>query len=227
MADNLCDKATYARERWGCTIFYVDSISEWFGNWWMEKMVSKYPDILVMPEWARTRSYRHSSQFSYTKFTGFYRGVPPEMQACWPDAFCCMGNFDYEKNYDDALVAVRRGNVQMFNCWYSGSEAKKLKQIYQATGIRHIPHAEDQTVTGSPGQAVAIKLAATDEDGDAVSYSVLGPPAHGTLTQFDAKTGTAFYTPVKSYAGTDLFTFKATDATGLSSNRGTVRINVK
>jgi len=224
LADNLCAKATYARERWGCTMFYVDSISEWFGNWWLEKAVQKNPDILLMPEWARTRSYRHSSAFSYTKFTGFYRGVPAEMQACWPDAFCCMGNVDYEKNYDDALYAVQHGNIQMFNCWYLGEEARKIKQIYQATGIRHTPHAEDQAVTALPDRETPITLVATDEDGDAVTYSILGPPAHGTLTLFNTKAGTMIYTPDKGYTGPDSFTFKATDTTGLNSNRGKVTI---
>lgn len=226
-SDNLCAKATYARERWGCTIFYVDSISDFFGSWTLEKTVAKYPDVLMMPEWGRTRSYRHSSQFSYTRFTGFTRGVPAEIQACWPDAFCCMGNFDYEKNYDAALSAVKHGNVQVFNCWYLGTEAKKIKQIYQTTGVKHIPLAEDQKVTVAPNAPAQITLKATDEDGDAVTYSPLGSPAHGTLDNFDSRTGAATYTPAKGFTGADIFTFKATDSTGLDSNRGTVAITIK
>lgn len=225
--DNLCAKATYARERWGCTIFYIDSISEWFGNLSMAKTVSKYPDILLIPEWARTRTYRYSSQFSYTKFSGLYRGVPAEMQACWPDAFCCMGNVDYEKNYDDALYAVQRGNVQMFNCWCSSTEARKIKQIYQSTGIKHTPVVEDQALAAQPEQALQVKLTATDEDGDAVAFSIMAPPEHGTLSRFEAKAGTVTYTPARRYTGPDFFTYKATDATGLNSNRGRVGIVVK
>lgn len=223
----LCEKATYARERWGCTIFYVDSVSDFFGSWMLEKTVGKYPDILMMPEWGRTRSYRHGSSFSYTKFTGFMRGVPAEMQACWPDAFCCMGNFDYEKNYEDALYAVKHGNVQVFNCWYNGPEAKKIKQIYQTTGVKHIPQAEDQKVTVAPETSAQITFKTTDEDGDSVTFSILGYPAHGTLDKFDSKKGTATYTPDNGYTGEDVFTFKATDSTGLNSNRGTVTITVK
>jgi len=153
--------------------------------------------------------------------------VPAEMQACWPDAFCCMGNFDYEKNYDDALYAVKRGNVQVFNCWYPNAIAEKIKQIYQLTGIRHTPYAEDQTVSVPLGGAVQVKLVATDEDGRAVTFRILGPPAHGAITRFDPGAGTATYTPAKGYAGADLFTFKAMDTTGLNSNRGKVTIAVK
>ena len=225
-ADVLCAKVTYARERWGCTIFYVDSISEWFGNWWLEKTIAKYPDLLLMPEWARTRSYRHSSQFSYTRFTGFTRGVPAEMQACWPDAFCCMGNVDYEKNYADALVAVQHGNLQMFNCWYSSAEAKKIKQIYQATGIRHTPYAEDQQVTTARNTPAKITLRATDEDKEELHYSLLGLPRHGTLENFDPQTGAVTYRAAAGFTGGDKFAFKATAASGLDSNRGMVQVRV-
>ena len=223
----LLDKVAYARQRWRCTLFYVDSISEWFGNWDLEKVVAKYPDVLLMPEWGRTRSYRHSSPFSYTRFTGFYRGVPAEMQACWPDAFCCMGNVDYNKNYDDALAAVKAGNLQMFNCWYLSDEAKKIKQIYRATGVKHTPRALDQTLAAKPGAAVTVTLRATDEDGGAVTYTILGPPAHGRLGALDAAAGTVSYTPEAGYAGPDAFSFKATGAAGLNSNRGLVTITVQ
>jgi hypothetical protein len=225
-AEILCAKVTYAREHWGCSLFYVDSVSEWFSNWSFEKTVAKYPDILLMPEWARTRSYRHSSQSSYTRFTGFWRGVPAEMQACWPDAFCCMTNVDYVKNYEDALYAVRHGNVQMFNCWYMCDEAKAIKKIHQETGVRHTPSAEDQKVDVAQDKPTPITLRATDEDKDPVTYVLMGPPEHGTLGGFDAKAGTVTYTPAKGYTGPDRFTFKALDPM-LSSNRAMVTITVK
>ena len=225
-ADNLCAKATYARERWGCTIFYVDSVSEWFSNWSFEKTAAKYPDILLLPEWARTRSYRHSSAFSHTQWTHFVRGVPAEMQACWPDAFCCMSHYDANKDYDDLLQGVKNGNLMMFNCWYMCDEAKASKKIYQTTGTRHTPVAQDQQVATPRDAPVQITLRATDEDKDKVTCSILGPPEHGVLGALNAATGTLTYTPAAGYTGKDLFTFTATDATGLRGNRATVTINV-
>jgi hypothetical protein len=49
----------------------------------------------------------------------------------------------------------------------------------------------------------------------------------GAETAFDEKTGRVTYTPAKGWKGTHFFTFKAVDATGPSSNRGTVTITVK
>jgi len=226
-ADSLLNKITYARDRWGCTLFYLDSMSDWFGNFWMEKTVAKYPDILLMPEWGRTRSYRHSSPFSYTQFTGFYRGCPPEMQACWPDAFCCMSNVDFAHHYDDALYGVQHGNLLMFPCWYPSPESKAVKKIYVATGVKHIPWAVDENLVATGGAAVQVKLTATDEDGSQLTYKILGPPAHGKLGVLDVDSGTVPYVADKAYMGTDAFSFVAVDATGLRSNRGMVEITTK
>ncbi len=222
---NLRDKAVYARERWDCRIFYVDSISEWFGNWWLEPTVKKYDDILLLPEWARTRSYRHSSQFSHTKFTHFVRGVPDYFQACWPDAFCCMTHYPFEKNMDNATYAVSRGNLFLFNCWYNSKESKFIKEIYAKTGTRHAPLAADQELKAKPGAEITVTLKASDEDGEELTYALLGPADHGTVT-VDAA-GKATYKAPEGFTGEDVFTFVATDASGLKSNRGFVKIEVE
>jgi len=45
-------------------------------------------------------------------------------------------------------------------------------------------------------------------------------------TQTVTKAGTVIYTPARGYSGTDFFTFKALDSTGLNSNRGKVTVGV-
>ena len=64
------------------------------------------------------------------------------------------------------------------------------------------------------GETVAVNIAATDPDGDALSYAVTDAPGHGTL----GGTGAALtYTPDKSYAGPDSFTVSATDVFGATA----------
>ncbi len=70
--------------------------------------------------------------------------------------------------------------------------------------------------------SVPVPLEATDPDGDALSWTILQAPAHGTLT------GTApylVYEPAANYNGTDSFTFYASDGL-LSSNIATMSITV-
>ncbi|WPU66948.1 tandem-95 repeat protein [Peredibacter starrii] len=67
-------------------------------------------------------------------------------------------------------------------------------------------------------------LAGSDTENDALTYSVVTPPAHGTLTCTGTNTSCT-YTPALNYNGADSFTYKANDAT-LSSNIETVSITV-
>ncbi|MET7290409.1 FG-GAP-like repeat-containing protein [Streptomyces sp. NPDC005573] len=63
----------------------------------------------------------------------------------------------------------------------------------------------------------------TDADGDTLTASVVTGPAHGTLT-LDPN-GSFSYQPAGAYAGSDSFTYKATDGTD-DSNVATVTISV-
>jgi hypothetical protein len=59
-------------------------------------------------------------------------------------------------------------------------------------------------------------------DGDALTYSLVDGPQHGTLTGSGAN---RTYIPDTDYAGLDSFTFKANDGTA-DSNIATVTITV-
>jgi hypothetical protein len=86
----------------------------------------------------------------------------------------------------------------------------------------HPPTANGQSVSTPQGIAKAITLTGTDPDGDALTYAVASPPAHGTLS------GTApnvTYTPNAGYTGTDAFTFTTNDGAA-TSTPATVNITV-
>ena len=85
------------------------------------------------------------------------------------------------------------------------------------------PVANAQSVTVSLNTPKAVPLTASDADGDSLTYSVVTPPTHGTLS------GTApslTYTPTANYLGPDSFTFKTNDGAA-DSNTATVSITVK
>jgi len=68
-------------------------------------------------------------------------------------------------------------------------------------------------------------VAATDVDGDPLTYAIVTGPAHGALTAFNTSTGAFTYEPADDYNGPDGFTFKANDGT-VDSNTATVTITV-
>ena len=85
-----------------------------------------------------------------------------------------------------------------------------------------VPVATAQSVTTAEDTAKPITLTATDADGNALTYTIVTQPAHGTLS------GTApnvTYTPELNYNGPDSFTFKVNDGT-VDSAPATVSITV-
>ncbi len=90
------------------------------------------------------------------------------------------------------------------------------------SAVNDAPVADAQSVTTNEDAAKAITLTGSDVEGDALTFSVVTHPAHGTLS------GTApnlTYTPNVNYSGPDSFTFKANDGHA-DPNTATVSIDV-
>jgi PA14 domain/Bacterial Ig domain/Papain family cysteine protease/Fibronectin type III domain len=84
------------------------------------------------------------------------------------------------------------------------------------------PVAQDQRIETIKGVTERLVLKATDINGDPLSYTIVTPPSHGTLTGAGAN---KVYTAVSTYQGSDSFTFKVNDGT-FDSNVATVIIRI-
>ena len=115
-----------------------------------------------------------------------------------------LGYFDFQ-TYNEILGAVTKDVT-----------------ITVGTDPNRAPVPQNQSATTALNTATVITLTATDADGDALTYAVVTPPAHGTLL------GTApnlVYAPATSYTGLDSFTFKANDGK-VDSAAATITIDV-
>jgi hypothetical protein len=88
--------------------------------------------------------------------------------------------------------------------------------------VNDAPVAGDQTVSTSENMPLAISLTASDVDNDALTYNVVGGPAHGVLT---GSAPNLTYTPELNYNGPDSFTFIASDGQ-VDSNTATITITI-
>lgn len=86
----------------------------------------------------------------------------------------------------------------------------------------HAPVAYDGTLTTDEGVAADTTLAATDADGDPLTYAIVDGPSHGTLS---GSGRTRTYTPAAGFHGSDSFTFEASDGKA-DSNVATIDITV-
>ena len=90
------------------------------------------------------------------------------------------------------------------------------------TAVNDLPVAANQSLNATAGTPLAITLAASDVDGNSLTYRITGNPAQGTLS------GTApnlTYTPLANASGADSFTFRANDGS-TDSNTATVSLTI-
>ena len=88
------------------------------------------------------------------------------------------------------------------------------------------PVAFAATVNYKVNTATPIQLQGSNANsGATLTYAITTQPTHGTLTNFNANTGTATYTPNAGYQGDDSFLFTVTNPTAkLTSDPRTVKL---
>ncbi len=148
---NLSDKIRHATERWGCTLFYLDSDIVWVGDpvkipdaagytalpdaQLLRDLMREHPDILVLPEWETLRCYAYAapySQLNHNKLTA----PPPYALRTYPEAFFVnrIGRADAEGKLAELAASVRRGDILFYTGWYDAPENTLVREIYRDAG---------------------------------------------------------------------------------------------
>ncbi|MCX6043691.1 MAG: Ig-like domain-containing protein [Chloroflexi bacterium] len=96
------------------------------------------------------------------------------------------------------------------------------EQVYTLK-VNALPVANNQSVNIGHNTPTVIQLSASDADGDALTYSIVRNPTHGTLS--NSGTDQPAYTPDSDYTGADSFTFKVNDGED-DSDVATISITV-
>lgn len=99
-----------------------------------------------------------------------------------------------------------------------------------SNGLNFAPEATEkggQALATLSGIPVWGELAATDPEGDGISYRITDYPVKGTLRMTDRSDGIFCYTPVDGYVGEDRFSYVAVDEYGNASEEVTVHLEVE
>lgn len=134
----LRERIAYAKQRWGCTLFYVDSTATAYGaiNPDVFKELADYPDILLIPENESMRYFAYSAplnSYQHHKITS----TPVGARSVYPNAFSVLmaAEADRPKDHDALVNAVRHGDILLFNGWYGSNEAGKIKKLYDEAAV--------------------------------------------------------------------------------------------
>jgi len=131
----LRERLAYAKQRWGCTLFYIDSTANIDGalNPDVFKAVAEaYPDVLLIPENESMRYFAYSAplnSYMHHKITS----TPVGARMVYPNAFSVLmaPEGDRPGDHDALVTAVRGGDILLFNGWYAGVESEKIKKLYE------------------------------------------------------------------------------------------------
>jgi hypothetical protein len=139
----LKEKIAYAKKRWGCTLFYVDSTAtagRSLDSDVFKKVADAYPDVLLIPENESMRYFAYSAPLnSYVHHR--ITSTPAGARMGYPQAFSVLmaPDGDWPEHHAALVDAVRRGDILLFNALYNDAGAEKIQKIYLEAGRQITP----------------------------------------------------------------------------------------
>ncbi len=127
-----------------------------------------------------------------------------------------VSNLEQGKTYYFAVRAINAKGLQ------SEPSAEVSHYVEIPAPVNQAPLAAGQSITTDEDTALGITLAATDADGDALTYTIINGPSMGRLS------GTApnlIYTPLAEVNGSDSISFRVNDGQA-DSNTAMVAITI-
>ena len=143
VAGELIRKMKYAHDRWGATLFYVDSTVEADGAVLdasiFQKVAAALPDSLIIPEEATPKYYAYTAPFQSFLFHGDL-GTNPAIHAYYPHAFSVNLINDVNPGQLAAAIpeltaSVKAGDILMGHIEYWQANDPTIVSIYQGATI--------------------------------------------------------------------------------------------
>lgn len=132
LAQVLREKIAYARQRWGATLFYIDSnysllrpdeLSQ------LRRLAREFPDVLLIPE-------HHYPAYASVGagFASLQKGDDPTALEKWrrrlaPGAFLAVDISDHAKDWVKISAAHSRRDILLFRAWMSSPEVELVESL--------------------------------------------------------------------------------------------------
>lgn len=99
--------------------------------------------------------------------------------------------------------------------------------VYLLASENNAPIAENLELSTYKNVAITAQFAATDPEGDILTFQLVKKPARGAVTMPVDGSSEFVYTPYENKTGKDSFTYVAVDAVGNTSGLATVQIKIE
>jgi hypothetical protein len=132
-------KIQYSKERWGATLYYVDSTLFYSGNLTPAETFAKlrelYPDVWIFPEWRATQHYAYT--FPWTDSQNGYIFPDYQTRLTYPEAGGLIrvpADEQIAAKEAELTEAVRTGSILLFDGWYPHPGNDVVMRIYANAG---------------------------------------------------------------------------------------------
>ena len=140
---SMLQKIRYAHDRWGATLFYIDSTVEQNGAVLdagiFQRLAAAFPDSLLIPEESTPKHYAYTAPFLTFLFHQDL-GTDKTIYGYYPQAFSCNLINDVDPGtlaaFTSQLTAsVAAGDILMAHADYWQANNPAIMAIYQAAGV--------------------------------------------------------------------------------------------
>jgi len=131
--NDLDAKISYAINRWGASIFYIDT-NAW-PNYFQDVVIfqqlqQKYPNVLICPEFHTLKYY--TCVAPYLEMRRGYIGTSRTDYNVFPGAFSLVNVADGDMTQTSQIAnSIARGDIMLYRAWYQNNEYSTIRSLYQ------------------------------------------------------------------------------------------------
>lgn len=127
----LEEKINFARNRWGASLFYIDSnagVRRPDEAWQLRSLAAEHPDVLLIPEHHHPLYQPFSA--GYVALRGSTESAPPSFGShFFSHSFRVLDIADANHEENEIMAAQAQGDVLLFRAWFWNAECELLERL--------------------------------------------------------------------------------------------------
>ncbi len=215
-------KVSYAKNRWGAKIFYVDSTVYSNGgafNFEIFRQLQKdFPDVVFFPENENLGFYGASAPYNQTNMGAY--DTSSSAKQMYPQAFSMLQatdgvNYADPAAYNKMVQSVKNGNILYVDGWYASTQNTNILKVYRDAGISNATYSPPTpTPFPSPDAIPPVISSVAASSITQTSATIIWTTDESSNTQVEYGTTTAYGT--STTLNTSLVTTHSALLSGLS-----------
>jgi hypothetical protein len=141
----LENKIRFAKQRWGATLFYIDSNGDPgspVSFLVMRNLAAEFPDVLLIPEQSTMGYYSATAPYRQLNMLAPNEIVSPVLRRTYPGAnghSPCFAVINptiesMTRSWPQLVQEIRDGDILFFRAWYDAPELPAIRQAYKEAG---------------------------------------------------------------------------------------------